>query len=240
MILTQDAVKGTYSNPAVETKDIQKYLPLVKRIASKFNFNLPPDTDYEDLVSVGMIGLMEAMNRYDETKGASFETYARYRIRGSILNYLDSISWVPRSVREKNKEFEKASEKLSEKLGRLPDEGELMEELNMDWEEYEENLKSMAKISVIPIEELNEELKFAGNLYDFGPEESFEKNLKVKIVSEAVESLKEKEKIVVSLYFYEDLTLKEIGEVLGVSESRVSQILSSAITRIRGYLRSKL
>jgi RNA polymerase sigma factor for flagellar operon FliA len=240
MILTQDAVKGTYNNSAVETKELEKYLPLVKRIASKFSFNLPADTDYEDLVSVGMIGLMEAMNRYDETKGASFETYARYRIRGSILNYLDSISWVPRSVREKNKEFEKASERLSEKLGRLPDEGELMEELAMDYEEYEENLKSMAKISVIPIEELNEELKFAGNLYEFDPEESFEKNLKIKIVSEAVESLKEKEKIVVSLYFYEDLTLKEIGEVLGVSESRVSQILSSAITRIRGYLRSKL
>lgn len=240
MIVTQDAVKGTYNNSAVDTKELEKYLPLVKRIASKFNFNLPSDTDYEDLVSVGMIGLMEAMNRYDETKGASFETYARYRIRGSILNYLDSISWVPRSVREKNKEFEKASQILSEKLGRLPDEGELMEELNMDWQEYEENLKSMAKISVIPIEELNEELRFAGNLCEFSPEESFEKNLKIKIVSEAVESLKEKEKIVVSLYFYEDLTLKEIGEVLGVSESRVSQILSSAITRIRGYLRSRL
>ncbi|MCX7905432.1 MAG: FliA/WhiG family RNA polymerase sigma factor [Elusimicrobiales bacterium] len=236
-MITQREVDKKY-NQADEK--LKKYIPLVKNIASKLSYNLPPGVDYEDLVSVGMVGLYEAISRFDESRNTKFEAYARYRIRGSILNFLQSMNWIPRSVKEKAKIVEKVTENLTSKNGEIPSDAEITKELGWSIEEYYEHLKNSSPIYFIPIDELNEDFEIVNRLDFYTPEENVERELKIKLVSEALEKLPEKEKIVVSLYFYEDLNLKEIGNILELTESRISQILSSAINKIKAYLRSKI
>lgn len=236
-MITQNTVKQTY-NQADEK--LKKYIPLVKSIASKLSYFLPPGVDYDDLVSVGMVGLYEAISRFDETKNTKFETYARFRIRGAILNFLQSMNWIPRSVKEKAKKVEQTTQQLTEKKGEIPTDEEIVSELGWDIKEYEEHMKNSAPIYFIPIDEINEDLEIMNRMDFCSPEDSVEREIKIKLVAQAIEKLPEKERVVLTLYFYEDLSLKDIGSILDLSESRISQILSSAMNKIKAYLRSKI
>lgn len=236
-MITQNTIKQTYTQA---DEKLKKYIPLVKSIASKLSYILPPGVDYDDLVSVGMVGLYEAISRFDETKNTKFETYARFRIRGAILNFLQSMNWIPRSIKEKAKKVEKTTQTLTEQKGDIPSNEEIASELGWDINEYENYLKNSAPIYFVPIDDINEELEIMNRMDFFSPEDSVERDIKIKLVAEAIEKLPEKEKLVVTLYFYEDLNLKDIGNILDLSESRISQLLSSAMNKIKAYLRSKL
>ncbi len=240
-MLTVEKIKNAYSAGESDRENqIKSYIPLVKSIASKFSYKLPPSVDYDDLVSVGMMGLMEALSRYDETKKAKFQTYAVYRIRGSILNYLQSLSWVPRSVREKAKRMENTISLLNEKLGRMPSESEIMNEAGLTQEEYCKIMEEIVPVCIIPEDSLSDNDIPSSSAHHLNPENNLDRELKIKIVSEAVKSLPEKERLTVTLYFYEDLTLKEIAQIINVGESRVCQILSCAMSKIKTYLRGKV
>lgn len=238
----KDKVKEKYTKSSITEDDIKKYLPLVSNIASKLSYNLPASIGYEDLVSVGLTGLMDAKAKFDNSKNVKFETYATYRIRGMILNYLQSLSWIPRNVREKSKKIQKVINNLSNRLERMPNDKEILNECGMNEEEYNKTLLEIAHISFIPIDvslEDGEEIAFELKDYDT-PEEKINKKFKINIIADTIKKLSEKEQLVISLYFYDDLNLKEIGDILDVSESRVSQILSSATLKLRGYLKDKL
>jgi RNA polymerase sigma factor for flagellar operon FliA len=224
---------------------VRKHLPLIKHVAAKFATHLPPSLDYDDLVSMGMGGLLKALEQYDPSHGAKFETYAVIRIRGAILNHLNALSWVPRSVREKERRLQKGVAQFYEREGRMPGETELTRELGLSEDEMGQLLEEVAPISLLSMDEYmtldadgersgEERLEGA----DQPPEEILEEDENVRVLSEAIAQLPEKERIIVSLYYLEDLNLKESGKVLGVSESRACQLLSRAVTKLRALLGS--
>jgi RNA polymerase sigma factor for flagellar operon FliA len=230
-----------YGNINNQQAFLEKYSVLVKRIAHHLIGRLPPSVQVEDLIQAGMIGLLEAQKNYDNSKGASFETYAGIRIRGAMLDDIRRGDWVPRSVHKYNREISQAISVLEGELNRDPTDTEVAKYLGMSLDQYHSVITDINCSRIVGIEDLgvsedvispfdsdDENAPFKGVA-----DESFRKAL-----VESIKSLPEREALVLSLYYDEELNLKEIGEVLGVSESRVSQILSQTMQRLRTKLRS--
>ncbi|NBX91842.1 MAG: FliA/WhiG family RNA polymerase sigma factor [Proteobacteria bacterium] len=227
-------------------KLIIEYSPLIKFIAQKIAVRLPSNIEFDDLVSSGVIGLMDAIDKYDPTRDNKFKTYAEFRIRGAILDELRAQDWVPRSVREKAKQLERAHVRLEQKLGRVPTEEEVTAELQIPKEEYYDLLNQVKSVSILSLDEAgsfnSSDRKSILNLLESCKIPSPISQLSIKgvkeVVTKAIESLPEKQRLVLSLYYYEDLNLKEIGEVLDVTESRVSQLHTQAIMWLRRKLKN--
>ncbi|MGP8307298.1 RNA polymerase sigma factor FliA [Vibrio sp. YIC-376] len=218
---------------------IERYSVLVKRIAHHLLGRLPPSVQVEDLIQAGMIGLIEAQQNYDGTKGASFETYAGIRIRGAMLDDMRKGDWVPRSVHKNNREINQAIAELEGILNRDPSDSEVAAHLGMSLNQYHSALTDINCSKLVGIEDLgvsDDVISPADESDDSNPfkgvaDESFRNAL-----VESIKQLPEREALVLSLYYDEELNLKEIGDVLGVSESRVSQILSQSMQRLRTKL----
>lgn len=231
-----------------DTKDIEykqtlieRYVQLVKIVAGRMYNYYGGNVEYEDLIGFGIFGLIDAIDKFDINRDLKFETYAQIRIRGSIIDSLRKIDWVPRGLRKKAKEIEKAVSIIENKLGRSATIKEIANELNINEIEVESILSEISTINVLSLEET---LVSKGDIYlNLSDLESPEKKFEIKelksILKEAIEDLNEKEKIVVSLYYFEELTYKEIANILEVSESRISQLHSKAILSLRNVLTSK-
>lgn len=229
----------------VRDRLILHYSPLVKFVAGRVAVGLPQNVDQSDLVSYGIFGLIDAIDKFDPSRGFKFETYAIARIKGAIIDELRSIDWVPRSVRAKARAIEKASSKLENELHRTPDEAEIAAELGISQEELQHTLSQISMVGVVALDELLS----AGDRGDGGstlgdtipdkgddPMAAFEVEEMKHILAEAINRMPERERLVLTLYYYEGLTLAEIGDVLGVTESRVCQIHTKAILQLRGRL----
>ncbi len=222
-----------------------KYVPLVKSVVGRITARLPSHVvDREDLIHVGVIGLMSALEKYDANRNVQFETYARFRIRGAVLDEMRSRDWVPRSTRSKDNKLEAAFEKLQKKLGRSPDEEEVAEFLKMTMEEYFQLLDESRCISMISSEDLPGDYldrlsrdKMLETVDHGNPLELLKSSELREGMKKAVNQLPEKERLVLALYYYEELTMKEIGKVLNLTESRVCQLHTQAILRLRGVTR---
>ena len=225
-------------------KLIMEYAPLIKFIAQKIAVRLPANIELDDLISSGVIGLMDAIEKYDPTRDNKFKTYAEFRIRGSILDELRAQDWVPRSVRDKAKMLDRALIELEAGLGRSATDDEIAERLGCSLEDFYDLLNQVKPVSVLSIDDAatfsNVDKKSILNLLEScklsNPFNQLNMKSVKEIVATAIEELPERQRLVLSLYYYEDLNLKEIGRVLRVTESRVSQLHAQAISRLRAKL----
>jgi RNA polymerase sigma factor FliA len=241
--------KETHS-PDAREKVILHYAPLVKYVAGRVSTGLPPSVEFGDLVSYGVFGLLDAIEKYDPSRGIKFETYAIARIKGAIIDELRAEDWVPRSVRFKAREIERAYMALESELRRIPTDEEVAEKLGISIEEYLNLLSKMALISLVALDELwtvsgdkPDKISLADIVEDVkvkDPSKTFEIEEMKDIIADAINRLPERERIVVTLYYFEGLTMREIGEVLTVTESRVCQMHTKAILRLRARLGSAL
>lgn len=241
---------STSAEPAEGSLDrealISEYLPYVKRIVHRIAIHLPPHVEIDDLINVGVIGLIQAIDRYDASRDNKFLTYAVFRIKGAVLSELRSRDYLSRSNRRKVRELDTVYLELEQKMGRPASDEELADALGVELEDIYQT-KRMSSISFVSFEELGvsaeeEKVSLLGSLINSDTDDALTltrlKEMK-NALAEAIEDLPEKEKMVVSLYYAEELTMKETGQVLGVTESRVSQIHSQAIIRLRSKLRKK-
>src|SRR3989338_941158 len=228
---------------------ILEYTPLIRYIAQRIAVKLPPNVDIDDLISSGVIGLMDAIDKYDPKRDNQFKTYAEFRIRGAILDELRSQDWVPRSIREKSKILDKAYRRLEQRHGRRASVRELSKELNMTLEEVHDLMTQVASTCMIAIEDDVRQFPYQDRRTLLGMLEGmrannphFQASMKdiKKQIQEALTELSESERLVMALYYYEDLNLKEIGAVLDVTESRISQIHSQAVERLQHKLQKRL
>ena len=227
-------------------KLLVEYAHIVKYITNRLAVNLPKSVDRDDLTSAGILGLIKAVETFEPERGFKFETFAGHKIRGAILDELRALDWVPRSVRQKSRELHKVFAKLENDLGRAPYDDEVCEAMNITMQEYEEMLSDVTPTTIISLEEAmpnresdSKELRIIDTIEDPGSDNPLRELgfAQVKeILKDAIMNLPEKEKLVVALYHYEELTLKEIGVVLDITESRVSQIHSKAILKLRSKL----
>jgi RNA polymerase sigma factor for flagellar operon FliA len=222
------------------------YSPMVKFVAGRLGAGLPSHVEDADLISYGLVGLIGAIERFEPERGIKFETFAMTRIRGAIIDELRSLDWVPRSVRSRAREIEAAQAKLEHELQRAPTEAELASKLNMIEEELQSALLEIANSSVYALDELwtvsdasGDQVSLLDTIADDSaadPQEALASTEVKDLLTEAISSLPEREQLVVALYYYENLTLREIGEVLGVTESRVSQLHTKAVMRLKSHL----
>ena len=219
---------------------VAKYIPLVKYIASRVSMGKNKYMEYEDLVSYGMIGLMDAMSKYDETKGMKFSSYASIRIKGAMIDEIRKNRPISKGAMDKLNRYNEAVEFLQKKNFREPTIEEIATYMNLSINDIGEIENYINYISVVSLENVifsdGEDITVMGIIEDKNspsPEQSYEKEEQVEILAKAIEALKEKDRIVLNLYYYEELTLKEIGKVLNVSESRVCQLHSRAIRNLR-------
>ena len=223
---------------------IVEFTPIIRYMAQKLSFRLPPSMDIEDLIHAGVIGLMDAIGKYNPSKEAQFKTYAEFRIRGAMLDEIRSLDWVPRSVREKIGLLRKAFEKLANRLGRAPSEEEVTQELNMDQDQYETFMFQAKPAILFSLEDLGWGDEDGRAFFESIPDKET-KNPFLSALSEetrsklvrAIRELPEKEKWVISLYYDEELTMKEIGQAMRLTESRVCQLHAQAILRLKAKLR---
>jgi RNA polymerase sigma factor FliA len=226
------------------------YAPLVKFVAGRMSSGLPAHIEEADLVAYGLLGLMGAIERFEPEREIKFETFAVARIKGSIIDELRSLDWVPRSVRAKAREIEAANAKLERELGRTPSDEEVAGALDMSMDDFQESLIQISNSSLVALDELWAVSDASGDqvsLLDTMRDPSAVDPARELGVSElkdrlahAISRLPEREKLVVALYYYENLTLREIGEVLGVTESRVSQLHTKAVLRLKARLQSEV
>jgi RNA polymerase sigma factor FliA len=219
------------------------YSPMVKFVAGRLGAGLPSHVEDADLISYGLMGLIGSIERFEPERGIKFETFAMTRIRGAIIDELRSLDWVPRSVRSRAREIEAAQSKLEHELQRAPSEEELAQKLGLDVDELRGSLLEIANSSVYALDELwtisdssGDKVSLLDTISDpraDDPQESLASSEIKDRLTEAVATLPEREKLVVALYYYEGLTLREIGEVLGVTESRVSQLHTKAVIRLK-------
>lgn len=231
-------------------KLLVEYAHMVKYITARLAVNLPPSVDRNDLISSGVMGLIKAVETFEPDRGFKFETYAGHKIRGAVLDELRALDWVPRSVRQKSRDLQKTFAKLENELGRIPYDDEVCEALGVSLKEYEDLLAEVTPTTIISLEEAMpdrdsdaKELRIIDTIEDPGSDNPLKELgfAEVKnILKDAIAALPEKEKLVVALYHYEELTLKEIGVVLDITESRVSQIHSKAILKLRSRLLQKI
>lgn len=241
-------MKNYFRNKSTEEL-IFEHLPLIKYLAGRFAGRLPASLDQEDLVVAGIIGLIEAAQRFDPSRNIQFKTFAEFRIRGAMLDELRNLDWVPRSVREKAAKLEKAMIELENRLGRPAEDEEIAKELGISLEAYYRLLEEVKGITFVDIEALKRKIEdlqeddLVELLPDSGENDPFDKlGLKElgEALAQAISELPEKERLVITLYYYENLTMKEIGKVLGYTESRISQLHSKALLRLRAKLKERL
>jgi RNA polymerase sigma factor FliA len=233
-------------DPAIRDRLIVTYAPLVKYVAGRLGSGLPAHVDDEDLVSYGLLGLIGAIERYDPDRDVKFETYAIARIRGAIIDELRALDWVPRSVRSRARDIERAIGELEAKLGRVPSDEEIAGKLGLTVEELDESLSEISRSSIAALDELwtisgsgGDQVALIDTIEDTeapDPQGALSQTELREAIADAIARLPEREKLVVTLYYYEELTLREIGEVLGVTESRVSQLHTKAILRLKARL----
>jgi RNA polymerase sigma factor FliA len=230
---------------ALRDRLILTYAPLVKYVAGRLGAGLPAHVDEGDLVSYGLLGLIGAIDRYDPDRDIKFETYALMRIKGSIIDELRSLDWVPRSVRSRAREIERAIGELESKLGVAPTDEQIAQKLGITVEELEDSLTDISRSSIAALDELwsvsgdGDQVSLLDTIEDVSgprPAEALDAAEMREALADAIARLPEREKLVVTLYYYEELTLREIGEVLGVTESRVSQLHTKAILRLKARL----
>ncbi|RMG42247.1 MAG: FliA/WhiG family RNA polymerase sigma factor [Candidatus Dadabacteria bacterium] len=226
---------------------IKSYLPLVKKVVHRLSGRLPKEVDVKEMLNSGIIGLVDALEKYDPKHETNFSTYAQFRIRGAILDSFRSQDWLPRSLRYKSHKIEEAYQRIEQKLGRAATEQEVADELGITTAELQKLLGEVGSIVMLSFEELGfghgEERFQADEWLASKSQDPLNKLLgseKVNLIARALDRLPEKERLVISLYFYEELNLKEIGEILGVTESRASQIRSRALIRLKNYLRNAI
>jgi RNA polymerase sigma factor for flagellar operon FliA len=233
-------VKGTTDKRDLLTQ----HMPLVKRLAHHMKAKLPPSVEVDDLVQAGMIGLLDAISRYEETHGAQFETYAVLRIRGAMLDELRNSDWLPRSMRQNMRKIETAMSTLQQRLGHPPSESEVAKLLKLSLAEYQDMLSDGGGHQLLYYEDFHDN---EGNdsfldryaVDDADPLRSLLDGDFRQAVIDAIDALPPREKILMGLYYEEELNLKEIGAVMGVSESRVSQLHTQAVVRLRAALREQ-
>ncbi|NOY84577.1 RNA polymerase sigma factor for flagellar operon [hydrothermal vent metagenome] len=222
---------------------LEDFAPMIRMIAQRLVFRLPSSLDIDDLIHSGVIGLMNALDRYDPKINTRFKTYAEFRIRGAMLDEIRTQDWVPRSVHDKSKKLRKASDDFIKKAGRPPTEEELVAALEMDQETFDEFLYQARGVTLLSLDDLGVKEGVEWRLIEAMADPNGEDPL-LSVLSldeknhliQAIEALSKKEQIVVSLYYHEELTLKEIGAVLSVSESRICQLHSKAIMKLKGIL----
>jgi len=232
-------------SPEMREKLLLQYLPLVRRVAGRMVGSLPRSIRLDDLISAGVMGLLSSLDNFDPTLGIKFETFAMNRIRGSMVDSLRELDWVPRSVRQKARLLERAIEELTQKLMRVPEDAEIAEHLNVSLDEY---LHMLDEVNVTVLLSLDDtfptqggEGSTLGDVTSDSSEPSHQERVEEKELRELLvsnlKSLPEQEKLVLALYYYEELTFKEIGDVLRLTESRVSQIHSKAVLQLRAAVR---
>ena len=229
---------------------ILAYAPLVKYVAGRMGSGLPAHIEESDLISYGLLGLIGALERFDPDRQIKFETYAISRIKGSIIDELRSMDWVPRSVRSKAREIERACALLENRLQRAPTDDEIAAELGITLEEFHHALTQISNTSLVALDELwsisgsdGDTASLIDTIEDpksRDPSRMLDLSEMKSRLAAAIDALPPREKIVIALYYYENLTLREIGEVLGVTESRVSQLHTKAILRLKGRLRDEI
>ena len=228
-------------DPATREALILEYAHLIKFIAGRLNIYFGSNVEYDDLVSFGVFGLIDAIDKFDMTKGVKFETYASLRIRGSIIDSIREMDWVPRSLRQKNKELEKAYWDVENELGHSASDMDIAKKLGISLDDFYKLLNDVHVTSMVSLEDfLEQNYEVGTDVPNTGGSERPEREAELselrKILGDSIEKLPEKEKMVVSLYYYEELTLKEISAIMKVSESRISQLHTKAIMRLRGKL----
>ncbi len=229
---------------------IVQYAPLIKYIAGRMALRLPPHISLDDLISSGIIGLIDAIQKFDPSKNISFKTYAEFRVKGAILDELRSMDWIPRSVRKKSHLLEKAYAELERNLGRPAEPEEVCRALGLELEEFYQLLDETKSVSLVELEGIWKASRGSPDPFDV---EAFSEILQDEnyrdpslalhfselreVLVQAIDALPDKEKLLVSLYYYEELTMKEIGEIMGYTESRISQLHTQAMLRLRAKLR---
>jgi RNA polymerase sigma factor for flagellar operon FliA len=235
-------------SPEMREKLLLQYLPLVRRVAGRMVGSLPRSIRLDDLISAGVMGLLSSLDNFDPTLGIKFETFAMNRIRGAMVDSLRELDWVPRSVRQKARLLERTIEELTQKLMRVPEDAEIADHLSISLDEY---LRMLDEVNVTVLLSLDDtfptpsgEGTTLGEVTTDASEPSHQERVEEKELRDLLVSnlkiLPEQEKLVVALYYYEELTFKEIGEVLRLTESRVSQIHSKAVLQLRAAVRSKV
>ena len=225
---------------------LTEHMPLVKRLAHHMKAKLPPSVEVDDLVQAGMMGLLDAINRYEDNHGAQFETYAVLRIRGAMLDELRSSDWMPRSTRQNMRKVEAAMEALQQRLGRPASESEIAKSLKMSLADYQEMLGDGGGHQLLYYEDFHDTEEGSDGFLDryavddSDPLRSLLDTGFRQAVIDAIDKLPPREKMLMGLYYEEELNLKEIGAVMGVSESRVSQLHTQAVSRLRAALREQL
>ncbi|MBU1078149.1 MAG: RNA polymerase sigma factor WhiG [Spirochaetes bacterium] len=233
-------------NQDIREHFVKKYAPLVKYVAGKVAIGMPNNTDFDDLVSDGVLGLLDAIEKYEPDRNIKFKTYAVTRIKGAIFDGLRERDWIPRSIRQKAKQVENLLMELEIKNGRPASDDEMAAALNLQIEEFNKLMLNISGTAVISLNEIwhvgsdDDEVSMIETLespVSLNPDVLVEKNEVKNVIAKVIQGLPDKEKEVIILYYYEDLTLKEIGEVLDVTESRVSQLHTKAIMRIKAKLK---
>ena len=233
-------------DPGARERLVLAYSPLVKYVAGRMSSGLPAHVEEADLISYGLLGLISAIERFEPAREIRFETFAITRIKGSIIDELRSLDWVPRSVRAKAREIERANSKLEHKLHRAPTDQEMAAELEVTVEDFQESLMRISNSSVVALDELwtvsdssGDQVSLLDTIQDetaADPAQEMDLTDMKDRLADSIARLPEREKLVVALYYYENLTLREIGEVLGVTESRVSQLHTKAVLRLKSRL----
>jgi RNA polymerase sigma factor for flagellar operon FliA len=220
---------------------VLSHLPLVKYLVGRISSKLPPHLDQQDLMSVAVIGLITAAERFDPSRGILFKTFAEKRVMGSIMDELRAQDWLPRTLREKYKRLEHEFSVLEQKLGRNPSSEEVAAAMGMDLEKYFQLMEEVHSLSFMSLEDFQEDdegssFGFLNFLSDNGvenPQNQLMAKQLLQVLGDAIETLPEKERLVVTLYYYEELNLKEIGEIMSLTESRISQLHSQAVIRLK-------
>jgi RNA polymerase sigma factor for flagellar operon FliA len=241
------AVKEIEINLENREAVIVEHSPMVKYVANRIALRLPSHIEVEDLISVGVLGLIDAIEKYDPARGAKFKTYAEFRVRGAILDELRSMDWVPRSIRQKASQVDAVIQKLQAKFGRPPEDEEVAKELGVSLDQFFDILNETRSMPVLSLDDLNIVKETGGQQslldclagkVDADPQVQFRLNELKEIIAKTIDTLPEKERLVISLYYYKELTMSEIGAVLNVTESRVSQIHSKTMFRLRTKLKA--
>ncbi|WP_026022192.1 FliA/WhiG family RNA polymerase sigma factor [Clostridium senegalense] len=235
----------TILNNQTEKKHVvEQYIPLVKYIASRIIMGKTKYVEYEDLVSYGMIGLMDALNKFDESKGMKFSTYAAIRIKGSMIDELRKNSPISKGAMDKLNKYNEAVESLQNRFLREPNSQEIAKEMGISLSDLTKIENYINYISIVSLESLmfndDDDISLIGTIEDkkiIGPEKSLEQSELIEYLGKAIDLLRDKDRLIITLYYYEKLTLKEIGKILEVSESRVCQLHSKAIINLRKALK---
>jgi RNA polymerase sigma factor for flagellar operon FliA len=224
---------------------LSTHAPLVKRLAYQLKAKLPPSVEVDDLIQAGMIGLLDAITRYEDTHGAQFETYAIQRIRGSMLDELRNSDWLPRGVRQSMRKVEEAIQSLQQRLGRPPTETEVAKQLKLPLVEYQDLLAESGGHQLVYYEDFHDAEskehfldRYTSDVSGDPLQSLLRGDFRATVIN-AIDALPDREKLLMGLYYEQELNLKEVGAVMGVSESRVSQLHTQAVARLRAFLREK-